>query len=87
MNELQATPYFIPEIFTYGQQVVSTRTIRTDDGFVVPAGAVGQVTRVGTWLRRTYVYAVHFSERDRTVVCGGGDLALSPHPALFAYGA
>lgn len=85
MNLIQATPRFrIPDIFTYGQQVVSTQAIRADDGVVVPAGEVGQVTRVGTWLRRTYVYAVHFAEPDRTVVCRGGDLTLCPPPALSA---
>lgn len=85
MNVHQATPRFhLAEIFTYGQQVVSTRPIHDDDGAVVPPGAVGHVTRVGTWLRRSYVYAVHFAEGDRTIVCRGGDLALCPPPALSA---
>lgn len=83
MNAVQTTPRFtLPEIFTYGQRVVSTREIPADDGVVVPAGAVGQVTRVGTWLRRTYVYGVHFAERERTIVCRGRDLTL--HPARAA---
>jgi hypothetical protein len=85
MNVIQAAPRFqVPEIFTYGQQVVSTQIIHGDDGVVVPAGEVGHVTRVGTWLRRTYVYAVHFGGRDRAIVCHGGDLALCPPQALSA---
>ncbi len=77
-----------PLRFDYGDRVRVIRTIRNDGTYpglatgtkLVPAGAVGHVRNVGTFLQDQVIYTVHFLDEDRHVGCRDVELIAADAP-------
>ncbi|MDR3632212.1 MAG: nitrogen fixation protein NifZ [Isosphaeraceae bacterium] len=74
--------------FEYGDHVRVVRTVRNDGTFpgmetgdvLTRAGGVGYVRNVGTFLQDQIIYAVYFTEVDRTVGCREEELIPAGDP-------
>jgi nitrogen fixation protein NifZ len=74
--------------FDYGTLVRVVRTVRNDGTFpgketgdvLAKAGSVGYVRNVGTFLQDQIIYAVHFTDADRTVGCREEELIAADEP-------
>jgi len=74
--------------FEYGERVRVVRTVRNDGTFpavetgevLARAGSVGYVRNLGTFLQDQLIYAVHFTEVDRTIGCREEELIPAEDP-------
>lgn len=74
----------LPPIFEMGQKVRVRKLIRNDGTFpgkevgeaLAKKGDIGYVVGIGTYLQRSYIYAVHFLTTGNIVGCRKKELEL-----------
>ncbi|NJM71862.1 MAG: nitrogen fixation protein NifZ [Scytonema sp. RU_4_4] len=73
-----------PPIFNIGDKVRLRKMIKNDGTFpgqdigviLAKKGEIGYVASIGTYLQRSYIYAVHFLERGFVIGCLKKELEL-----------
>jgi nitrogen fixation protein NifZ len=73
-----------PPVFEIGQKVRSLQNVRNDGTYpgpavgdvLIPAGAVGYVISIGSYLQMYHIYSVDFFEQRRVIGMRGKELEM-----------